>query len=193
VLRIRDLVTFWPPGSGMGTKSRSGSGMNIPGHICESLETIFSVTNTEILCCGSGYGNRNLFDPGSGKEKFGSGIRDKHHGSTTLFSTDPQQSWSGGMKKSTVPDTYRYTHKSWQPDKQYRYRICTVPRIAGSGSIVPLRRYLVTVQYRYQWTKGVNYGGTIPCNDSTIRLFYFWYRIRLSNIYVTSILKDTCF
>jgi hypothetical protein len=31
------------PGSGMGKKSRSGSGMNIPGHISESLETNFKV------------------------------------------------------------------------------------------------------------------------------------------------------
>jgi hypothetical protein len=27
----------------MGKKSRSGSGMNIPDHICESLETIFGL------------------------------------------------------------------------------------------------------------------------------------------------------
>jgi hypothetical protein len=34
---------FWPqdPGSGMGKISRSGSGMNIPDHISESLVTIF--------------------------------------------------------------------------------------------------------------------------------------------------------
>jgi hypothetical protein len=31
------------PGSGMGKKSRSVSGMNIPDHISESLETIFLV------------------------------------------------------------------------------------------------------------------------------------------------------
>jgi hypothetical protein len=34
---------FLTPGSGMGTKSRSGSGMNIPDQISESLETIFGV------------------------------------------------------------------------------------------------------------------------------------------------------
>jgi hypothetical protein len=41
VLRIRDPVPFWPrdPGSGMGKKS--GSGMNNPNHISESLETFF--------------------------------------------------------------------------------------------------------------------------------------------------------
>jgi hypothetical protein len=37
----------------MGKKSKSGSGMNIPDHISESLETTFR--------SGSG----NLFDPGS--------------------------------------------------------------------------------------------------------------------------------
>jgi hypothetical protein len=42
-IRIRDPVPFWPlePGSGMGKKSRSGSGMNIPEHISESFETIW--------------------------------------------------------------------------------------------------------------------------------------------------------
>jgi hypothetical protein len=34
---------FLTPGSGIGKKSRSGSGMNIPDHISESLETIFWV------------------------------------------------------------------------------------------------------------------------------------------------------
>ncbi len=34
---------------GIGKKSRSESGMNIPDHIFESLETIFWVKNTEIL------------------------------------------------------------------------------------------------------------------------------------------------
>ncbi len=40
---IRDLVHFLPldPGSGMGKKSRYGSGMNILDHIFENLETIF--------------------------------------------------------------------------------------------------------------------------------------------------------
>jgi hypothetical protein len=42
--------------------------MNIPDHISRSL--VFWVKNAYILLCGSG----NLFDPGSGMEKFGSGI-----------------------------------------------------------------------------------------------------------------------
>jgi hypothetical protein len=32
---------FLTPGSGMGKKSESGSGMNNPDHISENLETIF--------------------------------------------------------------------------------------------------------------------------------------------------------
>jgi hypothetical protein len=48
----------------MGKKSGSGSGMNNPDHIFESLETIFLA---KIF---------NFFDadPGTGVEKFGSGI-----------------------------------------------------------------------------------------------------------------------
>ncbi len=43
VLRIRDPVPFWSldQGSGMGKKSRSGSGINDPDHISDNLETIF--------------------------------------------------------------------------------------------------------------------------------------------------------
>jgi hypothetical protein len=46
----------------MGKKSGSGSGMNNPDHVSESLETIFCV---KIL-------NGNFFDadPGAGMEKF---------------------------------------------------------------------------------------------------------------------------
>ncbi len=58
----------------MGKKSRSGSGMNIPDHISVSLETFFWDKNSLILWCGYGTGIRNLLDPGSGMEKFGSGI-----------------------------------------------------------------------------------------------------------------------
>jgi hypothetical protein len=53
------------PGSGMGKKSRSGSGMNIPEHIIERIETIFWVKILKFF----------VADPGSGMEKFGSGIR----------------------------------------------------------------------------------------------------------------------
>jgi hypothetical protein len=61
----------------MGKKSGSGSGLKIPDHISESLETIFWV---KIL---------KFFDADPGWKKFGSGlekirIRDIHPGSTTL-------------------------------------------------------------------------------------------------------------
>jgi hypothetical protein len=49
----------------MGKKSRSGSGMNIPDHISESLETNFWVKNTPVLLCESGIGDIFLtLDPG---------------------------------------------------------------------------------------------------------------------------------
>jgi hypothetical protein len=56
----------------MGKKSRSGSGINILDHNSESLETIFCVKNTLILCCGSG--TFLTLNPESGMEKSGSGI-----------------------------------------------------------------------------------------------------------------------
>ncbi len=76
-MRIRDPGSgaFLISGSGMGKKSGSGSGMNNPDHISETLESVFWV--------------KKIFeffdaDSGSGMEKFGSGIRDKHPGSATL-------------------------------------------------------------------------------------------------------------
>ncbi len=64
---IRDPVPFWTqdPGSWMGKKSRSGSGINVPDLISESLEKHFWVKILKILWCGSGSGIRNIFDPGS--------------------------------------------------------------------------------------------------------------------------------
>jgi hypothetical protein len=58
----------------MGKKSISGSGMNIPDHISENLET---------LRCGSGSGIPLTLDPASmirdlGWKEIGSGIRDEH-------------------------------------------------------------------------------------------------------------------
>jgi hypothetical protein len=69
-IRIRDPVPFrlLDQESGMGKKSGSGSGMNNPDHISQSLEIIFF---------GLKYLNSlmRIWDPGSGMEKFGSGIR----------------------------------------------------------------------------------------------------------------------
>jgi hypothetical protein len=89
-IRIRDQVPFRPLdlGSGMGKKLGSGSGMNNPDHISESLETIFWVKILKFFDA----------DPGSGMEKIrirdgrnsdpGSGINipDPQHCMTLIFS-----------------------------------------------------------------------------------------------------------
>jgi hypothetical protein len=69
----------------MGKKSRSGSGVNIPDHISESLETIFWVKILKLFVADADPDpvSGNLFDPGSGMEKIR--IRDKHPGSATLL------------------------------------------------------------------------------------------------------------
>jgi hypothetical protein len=66
----------------MGEKS--GSGMNIPDHFSESLETVLVRKILKLFDPVI----RNLFDPGSGKEKFGSGINipDQHPGSASRIS-----------------------------------------------------------------------------------------------------------
>jgi hypothetical protein len=56
----------------MGKKSRSGSGMNIPHHISERLETIFQVKILNFFDGDPDPGFGNLFDPGSGD--LGSGM-----------------------------------------------------------------------------------------------------------------------
>jgi hypothetical protein len=56
------------PGSGTGKKS--GSGMNIPDHISDSLETVFRGKNT----CFGAVPDPGCFLPRSRVEKFGSGI-----------------------------------------------------------------------------------------------------------------------
>jgi hypothetical protein len=63
------------PGSGMGKKLGSGSGMNNPDHISENLETIFGLKYLKFFDA----------DPGSGMEKIR--IRDKHSGSAILLHT----------------------------------------------------------------------------------------------------------
>jgi hypothetical protein len=75
-------VPFLTPGSGMGKKSRSESGMNIPYHISKSIETIFWLK--KILKFFDADLGSEIFltlDPGFGVEKFGSGINipDPHH------------------------------------------------------------------------------------------------------------------
>jgi hypothetical protein len=76
--------SFLTPGSGMEKKSGSGSGMNNPDHISESLETIFWVKYlNSLLRIRDG----KKSDPGSWMEKIGSGIRDKHPRSATQLGT----------------------------------------------------------------------------------------------------------
>jgi hypothetical protein len=53
--------------------------MNNPDHISDSLETIFGLKYLNSLM--------RIRDLGSGMEKFGSGIRDKHPGSAILLPT----------------------------------------------------------------------------------------------------------
>jgi hypothetical protein len=64
-IRIRDLVPF-PQDPGSGKKFGSGSGMNNPNHISESLETIFWVKVLKFFDADPGL---KKFDPGSGMEK----------------------------------------------------------------------------------------------------------------------------
>jgi hypothetical protein len=68
----------------MGKKSRIGSGMNIPDHIFESLETFFWVKILKFLDADADPGSGNLFDLDPGWKKFGFRILNKHPGSATL-------------------------------------------------------------------------------------------------------------
>ncbi len=83
-IRIRDPVPFWPldPGSGMGKKSRLGSGKHMLDNIPESLETTFWRGS------GSGFEIWESFwiwIRDQGWKKFWYGIRDKRSGSATLL------------------------------------------------------------------------------------------------------------
>jgi hypothetical protein len=77
---VRSQVTKENQDSDLG----SVSGVNILGHISESLETIFGDKILQIFDADAnlGLGSGNLFDPGSSLKKIR--IRDKHPGSATL-------------------------------------------------------------------------------------------------------------
>ncbi len=62
-IRIRDPVPFRPLDPGWVKTQESGSGMNNPDHISESLETVFL-----------GVKIRKLFDADPGWKKFGFGM-----------------------------------------------------------------------------------------------------------------------
>jgi hypothetical protein len=68
----------------MGKKSGSGSVMNNPNHISESLETIFWVKILKFFDADPGTRMEEIRILDLGWKKFGSGIRDKHPGSATL-------------------------------------------------------------------------------------------------------------
>jgi hypothetical protein len=68
----------------MGKKSGSGSGINNPDHISESLKTIFWVKKLKFFDPYPRSGMEKIRIWGPGWEKFESGIRDKLSGSSTL-------------------------------------------------------------------------------------------------------------
>ncbi len=80
-IQIRDPVPFWNLDPGCVKKSRSGSRMNIPDHISESLETIFWV---KILKFFDADTDPESFWPWIRNGKTRSWIQDKHPGSATL-------------------------------------------------------------------------------------------------------------
>jgi hypothetical protein len=61
VFQIRDPVPLWPdPGSGISKISGSGSGMNNPDHIFESIKTIFWVKILEFFDADRGCGMEKI-------------------------------------------------------------------------------------------------------------------------------------
>ncbi len=86
---------FLTPGSGMGKKSASGSGMNNPDHIFEQ-------------CCGSGSGRTRNFlqDPA------GSGINHYRSGSDLIpnFSVKKSHFFNQIVQKIGIFSTYIYVH-----------------------------------------------------------------------------------
>jgi hypothetical protein len=73
------------PGSGMGKKSKSRSGMNIPDDISENLETTFVLKLQKFYDVDPGSGI--LQTPGSRIENIR--IQDNHPVSATLYITVP--------------------------------------------------------------------------------------------------------
>jgi hypothetical protein len=57
--------------------------MNIPDHFSENFLTVFRAK--QFLDADPDPGSGIIFVPGSGMEKFGFGIREKHPGSATLL------------------------------------------------------------------------------------------------------------
>jgi hypothetical protein len=74
----------------MGKKSGSGSGMNNPYYISEGIETIFWVKILKFFDADPGSGMEKIRTKIRGWKKIGSGIRDKHSGSATLYCCVPE-------------------------------------------------------------------------------------------------------
>jgi hypothetical protein len=68
----------------MGKKSGSESGMINPDHNSESLESVFCVKLLKFFDADPGSGMEKIRNRDPVWKKFGSGIRDKHPGSTIL-------------------------------------------------------------------------------------------------------------
>jgi hypothetical protein len=81
IVRDSGSGAFLTPGSGMGKKSVSGSGMNNPDYISESLQTIFMVKILKFFDADPGFVSR--IQDGKKSDPV-SGIRDKYPGSPTL-------------------------------------------------------------------------------------------------------------
>ena len=101
----------------MGKYSGSGSRMNNPDHISESLETIFGFKYLNSLM--------RIPDPGPGWKESGSGmektrIRDKHPGSATLFLSVVKRK----MFAVSLPDLLGFFKTSWIASKHEMHKIC---------------------------------------------------------------------
>jgi hypothetical protein len=80
---------FLTPGSGMGKKSRSGFRDEHPGSYIRDKQ-FFGLKILKFLYADS-YPGSGIFltlDPGSWMEKFGSGVRDKHHDQLGILGSD---------------------------------------------------------------------------------------------------------
>jgi hypothetical protein len=89
------------PGSGMGKKSGSGSGIRNPDHISKSLETIFWVKILKFFDADLGW--KKNTEPGSGMEK--SRIRDQGWKKVGSGIRDGKKSDPGSGKSSRIRNT----------------------------------------------------------------------------------------
>jgi hypothetical protein len=91
----------------MGKKSRSGSGINIPDHISESLKTIFWVEKYLNSLMWIQIRDPESFDPGSGIRMEKIRIRDPG-----INIADPQN-WCHDITSVGDPDSQYWSQQSW--------------------------------------------------------------------------------